>query len=66
MRLTARLDQIHTTRTALIVIGWLAVIWWLIYSNIQPIADWVTFTLLGLSRDSHIGASLNFFVYDVP
>jgi uncharacterized membrane protein YraQ (UPF0718 family) len=66
MRLTARLDQIHTTRTALIVIGGLAVIWWVIYSNIQPIADWVTFSLLGLSRDSRLGESLNFFVYDVP
>lgn len=65
MRLTARLDQIHTTRTALIVIGGL-VIWWLAYSIIQPFADWLTFTLLGLSRDSHIGASLNFFAYDVP
>ena len=62
MRLTARLDQIQTTRTALIVIGGLAVIWWIIYSNIQPIADWFTFSLLGLARDSRLGESLNFFV----
>lgn len=66
MRFSARFDHIENTRTALLVIAVGGVVWWFIYNNIQPIADWLTFTLLGLSRDSHLGASLNFFVYDVP
>ena len=66
MRLSARFDHIENTRTALLVIAVGGAVWWLIYNIIQPIADWLTFTLLGLSQDSHLGASLNFFFYDVP
>lgn len=66
MRLSARFDHIENTSTALLVIAVGGAVWWLIYNIIQPIADWLTFTLLGLSQDSHLGASLNFFFYDVP
>jgi uncharacterized membrane protein YraQ (UPF0718 family) len=44
----------------------LAIVWTVIYSNLQPIADWATFSLLGLSRESQLGEALNFFIYDVP
>lgn len=37
-----------------------------IYANLQPIADWLTYTLLGLDPASALGAALNFFIYDVP
>lgn len=43
-----------------------AAIWLAAYNNLQPIADWVTFGLLGLAPDSPVGISVNFFVYDVP
>jgi len=66
MRLSARFDHIEKTRTALLVIAIGGAVWWLIYNMIQPIADWLTFTALGLSQDSHLGESLNFFFYDVP
>lgn len=65
MRLT-RFDQIQSTRTAIGIIAVLAVIWWIMYSNLQPIADWFTYSLLRLDQESHFGEALNFFVYDVP
>ncbi len=42
------------------------VIWLIAYNIIQPIADWVSYTALGLARDSRFGESLAFFLYDVP
>lgn len=43
------------------VFAWLAA-----YNIIQPIANWISFTALGLSPDSRLGSSLAFFLYDVP
>ena len=31
---------------------------------IQSVADWAVYQLIGLDADTHIGAALNFFVYD--
>lgn len=44
----------------------LAVVWWLLYGQLQNIANWLTFSLIGLDPDSQLGESLNFFLYDVP
>jgi uncharacterized protein len=45
----------------------LAIIGWLIaYNQIQPLADWLSYTLLGLAVDSRLGQSIAFFLYDVP
>ena len=33
---------------------------------LQLLADWLTYTLLGLDPESSIGAAVNFFLYDVP
>lgn len=43
-----------------------AVIWLIAYNTIQPLADWISYTALGLARDSRLGESLAFFLYDVP
>jgi len=44
-----------------------AVLAWLIaYNIIQPLADWISYSVLGLARDSCFGESLAFFLYDVP
>jgi uncharacterized membrane protein YraQ (UPF0718 family) len=44
-----------------------AVFAWLVtYNIIQPIANWISFTALGLAPDSRLGSSLAFFLYDVP
>ena len=31
---------------------------------IQHLADWLIYTVFGIGAETHIGAALNFFVYD--
>ncbi|WP_322489965.1 permease [Chloroflexus sp.] len=52
-------------RAWLIVVG-IAIIWLIAYNAIQPLANWLTYDLLGLAEDSHLGESVAFFLYDVP
>jgi uncharacterized membrane protein YraQ (UPF0718 family) len=55
-----------TTGRAWLIVGAAAVAWLLAYNVIQPLADWLTYGLLGLAHGSHLGDSLAFFLYDVP
>ena len=64
--ITRRFPPINTDRRAFVLVGLLALVWIIAYSNLQPIADWVTYTVLGFSPDSQLGEALNFFIYDVP
>lgn len=41
-------------------------VWWALYRVLQPAADLITSGLLGLSGESHLGGSVNFFVFEVP
>ncbi|OFX61660.1 MAG: permease [Bacteroidetes bacterium GWB2_41_8] len=34
------------------------------YWFLQPLVDYLTYELIGLNADSHLGASINFFIYD--
>lgn len=48
---------------------WLAIaalffVWWLAYSYILPVSNWMVFGLLGMAPESHLAASLEFFIYD--
>ncbi|MBW6417356.1 permease [Celeribacter sp. PS-C1] len=40
-------------------------LWWGIYHQLQPIADWLT-AQLPVERHSHTGEAIAFFLYDVP
>ncbi|WP_417680164.1 permease [Roseibium sp.] len=42
-----------------------AVLWWLIYQQLSPFAEWLV-SLLPVERSSHTGEALAFFFYDVP
>lgn len=42
------------------------ILWWIIYTNLQTFADLISYQLLGLDSESHLGQSVNFFIYDVP
>lgn len=54
-----------STQAWIIVIA--AAIGWLIaYNLIQPLANWLTYHVIGLSEGSHLGESVAFFLYDVP
>lgn len=66
MRLNSVLPSAHNDRRAFLIVGGLAVVWWIAYNNLQPLADGLTYGLLGLSPQTQLGTALNFFAYDVP
>jgi len=41
------------------------VVWWLVYGQLAPMAEWIT-ALFPMDRHSHTGEALAFFFYDVP
>ena len=55
-----------TTRRDFGIVALVLILWWIAYSNLQAVVDFVTYTLLGLSAEDHFGSALNFFLYDVP
>jgi uncharacterized membrane protein YraQ (UPF0718 family) len=61
-----RISEPHPDRRAIATVGLLAVLWYLAYNATLPLANWLTFELLRLPADSHLGQSIAFFLYDVP
>lgn len=47
------------------IILW-GVIWFFIYVNLDPFANWFTYKLLGIAANSHLGGAVAFFVADAP
>ena len=42
------------------------ILWLLAYNLIEPLANWIAYTLFSQPQGSHLGESLAFFFYDVP
>jgi uncharacterized membrane protein YraQ (UPF0718 family) len=42
------------------------VVWWLVYRSLAPFAAWFTYSLLTLPSGTHLGATVEFFVYEAP
>jgi hypothetical protein len=42
------------------------VVWWLLYRSLGPAAEAISYRLLGLGRDTHLGSAVEFFLYDTP
>ncbi|MFP5258065.1 MAG: permease [Acidobacteriota bacterium] len=40
--------------------------WFLVYGQLQPFSRLLTYDVLGLARGSHLGDSVEFFLYDAP
>ena len=58
-----------TSRADLNAFGMVALggaLWYAVYKLIQPLANWLSYDLLGVQQGSHLGESLAFFFYDVP
>jgi uncharacterized membrane protein YraQ (UPF0718 family) len=49
-----------------ILLGVIVAAWFALYNLIQPLANWITYSLLHLQTGSHLGESVAFFLYDVP
>ena len=56
----------HSNKRIFATLAIVAVAWLAAYNLIQPIADWISYSVFGLARDSRFGESLAFFLYDVP
>ena len=44
-------------------------VWWLIYGQLKPLADFLTLTLagwIGFAPEGHLGQAIAFFLYDTP
>ncbi len=48
------------------LLGLIIALWFVSYNLIQPLANWITYSLLRLETGSHLGESIAFFLYDVP
>jgi uncharacterized membrane protein YraQ (UPF0718 family) len=64
-------NQIITPKTPALWQVWgpvilAAIVWWLLYQSLLPLANWLAYSLMGLPTDSHLGQSVAFFLYDVP
>lgn len=40
--------------------------WWLLWNQLLQVANWLTYDLIGLSPETHLGQAVAFFLYDVP
>jgi uncharacterized protein len=56
----------HTNKRLFATLAIVMLAWLVAYNIIQPLADWISYSALGLARDSRLGTSLAFFLYDVP
>ncbi len=56
----------HSNKRLYVKLGLFVFAWLVSYNSIQPLANWLSFDLLRLARDSRFGESLAFFFYDVP
>ncbi len=41
-------------------------IWWLIYRQLPGLSKWLTYSLFRIKEGSHLGASIEFLLYDTP
>ena len=53
------------TRTANLLLVVLLGLWWLVYKSLAPLSD-LAVRSLGMDRASHLGASVEFLVFEVP
>jgi len=57
-------QQSHWRLPALVV--GLAVLWVAVWGQLQNLADWLSYTIMGFQPETRLGESINFFLYDVP
>ena len=41
-------------------------IWFMIYHNLQPMTDWLIYSVLGMTKGAHLTEALWFFVFEFP
>jgi len=41
-------------------------VWYMVYTNLQPVTDWSVDTVLGMVKGSHLTEALRFFIFEFP
>ena len=41
-------------------------VWYMVYTNLQPVTDWSVDTVLGMVKGSHLTGALRFFIFEFP
>ncbi len=41
-------------------------LWWIVYHFLPTLSAWATYSVLPIEQGSHLGASVEFFLYDTP
>jgi len=59
-------SSIATAARQLVLVGVGVSLWWLLYGALAPAATWLTYTLLGLQRGTHLAGTVEFFLFDTP
>lgn len=44
----------------------LAVVWWIVYSQLALAAHWLTYRIFGLTEGTHLASAVEFFIFEVP
>ena len=44
----------------------LLAVWWLVYSHLLPFSRLITYHLLPLREGTHLGSTVEFFIFEVP
>ena len=58
-----RFPHQHADSWAWAIVVAVAVVWWIAWQALEPLAYWLTYDLLGLAHGSQLGESVAFFVY---
>lgn len=53
-------------RKKLGLLGLALAAWVALYVSVKPLAEYISFTLLGLTPGTRLGEAVNFFIYDAP
>lgn len=56
----------NTNKGLFAILAAVAIAWLVAYNFIQPLANWISYSLFALPQGSHLGEALAFFFYDVP
>lgn len=59
-------QQSDKGRQAWVLVAVAVIVWWIAWLNLPRLAEWLTYTVLGLTPESHLGEAVVFFLYDVP
>ncbi len=41
-------------------------LWWVVYKMLPKVSSWLTYRLLPINEGTHLGSSVEFFLYDTP